>query len=185
MPFLCLAFLGTRNVGQRINNSIFACSDFLGIRAGLRLLHSSSLFACQSFWLPNRHSRGQRRSDGARKGGAWLEVTLWRVNGNSRVTVPGGAWWGHARSHLLSRAASFPLHFFFSSFLFLFGPHFAPNPFFGSYLAIWDSIDDSSSPMCHTSKHLPILTILFSFEWLECAALVILLFMSFCSFLVI
>jgi uncharacterized protein HemY len=30
LPLLCLAFLGTRNVGQRINDSIFACSDFLG-----------------------------------------------------------------------------------------------------------------------------------------------------------
>ena len=30
MPLLCLAFLGTRNVAQRINDSIFARSDFLG-----------------------------------------------------------------------------------------------------------------------------------------------------------
>ena len=35
MPLLCLAFLGTRNVGQRINDSIFARSDFLGFLTAL------------------------------------------------------------------------------------------------------------------------------------------------------
>ena len=35
MPLLCLAFLGTRNVGQRINDSIFVRSDFLGFLTAL------------------------------------------------------------------------------------------------------------------------------------------------------
>ena len=46
LPLLCLAFLGTRNVGQRINDLIFARSDFLGFRARLWLSRSSSRFAC-------------------------------------------------------------------------------------------------------------------------------------------
>uniref|UniRef100_A0A2N9FVP5 Aminotransferase-like plant mobile domain-containing protein n=1 Tax=Fagus sylvatica TaxID=28930 RepID=A0A2N9FVP5_FAGSY len=62
------------NVGQRINDSIFARSDFLGFRALLRLLRSSSRFACQPFRGPNGHSEVWGRSVGMRKDGSWLEM---------------------------------------------------------------------------------------------------------------
>ena len=86
LPLLCLAFLGTRNVGQRTNDSIFARSDFLGFHALLRPLRSSSRFACQSFRGPNGRSRGWGGSDGVRGGGSWLEKSIWRGGGDSRVT---------------------------------------------------------------------------------------------------
>ena len=44
MPLLCLAFLGTRNVGQRKNDSIFTRSDFLGSRTWSRFPCGSSRF---------------------------------------------------------------------------------------------------------------------------------------------
>uniref|UniRef100_A0A2N9HDJ4 Uncharacterized protein n=1 Tax=Fagus sylvatica TaxID=28930 RepID=A0A2N9HDJ4_FAGSY len=62
-----------RNVGQRINDSIFARSDFLGLRVLLRLSRSLSRFACQSFRSPNGHSRAWRRSVGMRKYDSGLE----------------------------------------------------------------------------------------------------------------
>uniref|UniRef100_A0A2N9HU53 Uncharacterized protein n=1 Tax=Fagus sylvatica TaxID=28930 RepID=A0A2N9HU53_FAGSY len=63
------------NVGQRINDSIFARSDFLGFRVLLRLSRSSSRFACQSLlgskWIFQRLrmiERGVGRRLVARKG---------------------------------------------------------------------------------------------------------------------
>uniref|UniRef100_A0A2N9HC15 Aminotransferase-like plant mobile domain-containing protein n=1 Tax=Fagus sylvatica TaxID=28930 RepID=A0A2N9HC15_FAGSY len=87
LPLLCSAFLGTRNVGQRINDSIFARSDFLGLRVLLRLSRSSSRFACQSFRSPNGHSRAWRRSVGMRKDDSGLEMVKRGSFGNSRMTI--------------------------------------------------------------------------------------------------
>ena len=63
--------------------------------------------------------------------------------------------------------------------------NFAPAFSFAHILQSRTPIDDLSSPTRYTSKHLPILTIFFSFERSKCATLVILFFMSFCSFLAI
>ena len=139
LPLLYLAFLGTRNVGQRINDSIFARSNFLGSCVCLRLLRSSSRFACQSFRPPEKHSRGWRRLDGIQKGGAWLKVVIWREDGNSRDIMMRGAWWYSMRSHLKTCRATFLLHFrLFLSFFALWTP-LHPSLFFCSYLAIRDS----------------------------------------------
>ena len=213
LPLLCLVFLGTRNVGQRTNDSIFARSDFLGFHACLRLSRSPSRFACQPFRGPNGHFRAWRRSNGMRKDGSWFEMADWRVFGNLRVTIMRDAWWTHARSHHIMRRATFPFHsVLFFSFL-LSGPHFAffallliscypglrstnrfrlralrvsifPSlPFIlvlsGRNVLIWlfsslclfvfflwsrTLIDNPSSPMRSTGKHLSIPTPLFSFE---------------------
>jgi hypothetical protein len=132
LPLLCLAFLGTWNVRQRINDSIFARSNFLGSRAHLRLSRSSSRFACQSFRGLNWHSNGWRRSDGMRKGGSRLEVAGWRVVGNSRVMVP-----REVPPYNASRDLSLSFCPFLSSFA-LWTP-LRPSVLFCSYLAIWDS----------------------------------------------
>uniref|UniRef100_A0A2N9FFH7 Uncharacterized protein n=1 Tax=Fagus sylvatica TaxID=28930 RepID=A0A2N9FFH7_FAGSY len=79
------------NVGQRINDSIFARSDFLGLRVLLRLSRSSSRFACQSFRSPNGHSRAWRRSVGMRKDDSGLEMVKRGSFGNSRMTIMRGA----------------------------------------------------------------------------------------------
>ena len=139
LPLLCLAFLGTRNVGQRINDSIFACSDFLGFRAHLRLSCSSSRFACRPFRPLKRHSRGWRRLDGIRKGGSWLEVGLWCGRGNLRDTVLRGEWWTRTRSHLITRRATIPFHFRLFPLLFASWTPLRPSLLFCSYLAIRDS----------------------------------------------
>ena len=180
LPLLCLAFLGTRKVGKRINDSIFAYSNFLDFRACLPLSRSLSQFACQSFRPPKRHSRGRRRSDEIRKGGVWLEVAIWCEKGTPAARD------GTARGPTLKRVAR-PFFFIFSFFSSFspFGPHFAPAFSFAHILQSETSIDDLSSPTRYTSKHLPILTIFFSFERSKCATLVVLFFMSFCSFLAI
>ena len=104
----------------------------------------------------------------------------------TRVTSPRVAHNGAARGPTLKRAdRPLAFHFVFFSPFSLFGPHFAPAASFAHISRSRTPIDDPSATTCHTSKHFPILTILFSFERLECAALVILFFMSFCSFLAI
>ena len=125
LPLLCLAFLGTRNVRQRINNSIFSRSDFLSFCAYLRLPRSSSRFTCQSFRGLNGHSRAWRRSDGIWKDGSWFETTGWRVFRDSRVTITRGAWWTHARSHHIMRRTTFPFHSVLFFPFSLSGPHLA------------------------------------------------------------
>jgi hypothetical protein len=91
-----------------------------------------------------------------------------------------------ARGPTLKRAAR-PFFFIFGFFspFSPSGPHFTPISSFAHILLSRTSIDDPSSPTRSTSKHLLIPTLLSSFEQLECATLVILLFMSFCFFLVI
>ena len=93
---------------------------------------------------------------------------------------------GLARGPTLKRAAR-PFPFIFAFFLHVspLGPHFAPTYSFAHILQSETPIDDPFSPTRSTSKHLLILTILFSFERSECAATVILIFMSFCLFLAI
>jgi hypothetical protein len=83
------------------------------------------------------------------------------------------------------RRAPFPFHFVPFSPFSLSGPHFAPLRTFTYILLSGTPIDEPFSPTRSTSKHLPILTILFSFKRSECVDLVILFFMSFCLFLVI
>ena len=92
------------------------------------------------------------------------------------------------RSYFKSGRLAFLLHFSLFLFSFLFGPHFASATSFAHILRSGTPIDDPSSPTRHTSKHLPILTILFSFEWLECATLVALslcLLLFSCAFLLL
>ena len=138
LPLLCLAFLGTWNVGQRINDLIFARSDFLGSRVHLRLSRSSSRFTCQPFRGPNGHSRSWGGSDRAWKGGSWLEVAFWCGSGHSRGMMPRGVWCTRVRSHLKTRRATFQPHFvLFLSFFTLWTP-LRPILLFCSYLAIWD-----------------------------------------------
>ena len=93
---------------------------------------------------------------------------------------------GLARGPTLKRAAR-PFPFIFAFFLHFspLGPHFAPTYSFAHILQSETPIDDPFSPTRSTSKHLLILTILFSFERSECAATVILFFMSVCPFLAI
>lgn len=164
LPLLCLAFFGTRNVRQRINYSIFARSDFLGFCARLQLLRSSSRSTCQSFRGPNRHSRGWRRSDGMRKGGSRLEVAFWCGSGHSRGIMPSGMWCTRARSHRKTCCATFQPHFVLFFPFSPSGPHFAPSYSFAHILLSGTPIDDPFSPTRSTSKHLPILTIIFSFK---------------------
>ena len=185
LPLLCLAFLGTRNVGQRINESIFACLDFLGFRAWLRLPRHSPRFACQSFWGPNGHSRAWRRSYGMRKVGSWFKMASGRVFGNSRVTITRCSWWTRARSHY--KLCRTPFRLSFRPFLSLFALWTPLRPFcsFTYILLSGTPIDAPFSPTRSTSKHLPIPTIYFSFKRSKCADLVILFFMSFCLFLMI
>ena len=185
LPLLCLAFLGTRNVGQRINESIFACLDFLGFRAWLRLPRHSSRFACQSFWGPNGHSRAWRRSYGMRKVGSWFKMASGCVFGNYRVTITRCSWWTRARSHY--KLCRTPFRLSFRPFLSLFALWTPLRPFcsFTHILLSGTPIDAPFSPTRSTSKHLPIPTIYFSFKRSKCADLVILFFMSFCLFLMI
>uniref|UniRef100_A0A2N9H8M3 Uncharacterized protein n=1 Tax=Fagus sylvatica TaxID=28930 RepID=A0A2N9H8M3_FAGSY len=113
-------FLG-RNVGQRINDSIFARSDFLGFRVLLRLSRSSSRFACPVLPGPNGHSKGWRRSVGMRKDDSGLEMVkrLARSFGNSRMTIMRARDDGRARPHYLKGAAR-PFASHFVAFLSLF-----------------------------------------------------------------
>ena len=127
LPLLCLTFLGTRNVGQRINDSIFACSDFIGFCAWLRFLRNLSRFACQSFRGPNGHSEGWEGSDEVWGGSLWLERSVWRGGGDRRVIIMRRAWWRRARSHLKTRRAPFRSHSVFFSSFSLSGPHFTPS----------------------------------------------------------
>ncbi len=178
MPLLYLAFLGTRNVGQRINDSIFARLDFLDFRACLRLPRSSSRFAGQSFWGPNGHSRAWRRSDGMRKDGSWFKMANRRVFGDSRLMDP---------REVPPYNAPRDLSLLFRPFLSLFALWTALRLFcsFTHILLSGTPIDKPFSPTRSTSKHLPIPTVYFRFKRSECADLVILFFMSFCLFLMI
>ena len=185
LPLLCLPFLGTRNVGQRINDSIFARSNFLSFRAWLRLPRSSSRFACQSFWGPNGHSRAWRRSDGMRKDGSWFEMAEGCMFGNSRVTITRDAWWTRVRSLHKLRRAPFCLSFRpFLSLLTLWTP-LRPFCSFTHILLSGTPIDAPFSPTRSTSKHLSILTIYFSFErldWLLPFLCPMLCFVHFCFY---
>ena len=64
LPFLCLAFLGTRNAGQRINDSIFAHWDFLDFRAHPQVLQqfflSLHVTLCQMCWFSIVWHTGQK-----------------------------------------------------------------------------------------------------------------------------
>uniref|UniRef100_A0A2N9I3E8 Uncharacterized protein n=1 Tax=Fagus sylvatica TaxID=28930 RepID=A0A2N9I3E8_FAGSY len=67
LPLLCLAFLGTRNVGQRINDSIFARWDFLGFRAYPQASDSwfsleNSTFPTSAFSFPSSSDLALRKS---------------------------------------------------------------------------------------------------------------------------
>ena len=122
---------------------------------------------------------------GYEKGGAWHEVVL-QLKRETCAASPRVARGGVAQGPTLKRAnRPFSFIFVFFSPFSLFGPHFAPATSFAHISRSETPIDDLSSSTRHTSKHLPIFTILFSFEWLECAALIILFVMSFCSFLAI
>ena len=174
-----MAFLGTRNIGQRINDSIFARLAFHGCRAVYLGLRAS----------PSRLQKDIPRVEEDRTG--YEKVTRgsrWQsgVKRETRASPCCAAHDGATRGPTLRRAAR-PFFFIFAFFLHFspFGPHFTPAFSFAHISRSRTPIDDSSSPTCSTSKHLPILTILFSFELLECAALVILFLMSFCSFLAI
>ena len=116
------------------------------------------------------------------KGSSWLEGTAWRGGGDSRVIITRCAWWCRARPHLKTRRATFQPHSVLFFPFSLSGPHFASSYSFAHILLSGTSIDNPFSPTRSTSKHLPILTILFSFNRLECADLVILFFMSFYLF---
>ena len=173
MPLLCLAFLGTRNVRQRIYDSIFSRSNFLGFRDWLRLLDSSSRFACQSFRGPNRHSEGREGLDEVRGGSSWLERSAWRGGGDWRV--------------MITRRALRALSLLFRPFFFLFALWTPLRPLcsFTHILLSGTPIDAPFSPTRSTSKHLPIPTIYFSFKRSKCADMVILFFVSFGLFLMI
>jgi hypothetical protein len=112
----------------------------------------------------------------------WLEVVIWLEKG-TRAASWSAARDVTARGPTLRRTAR-PFFFIFGFFspFSPFGSHFAPTSSFAYILQSGTPIDDPSSPTHYTSKHLPILTILFSFERLECAALVVPFFMSFCFF---
>ena len=73
---------------------------------------------CQSFWLPNRHSRGQRRSNGVRNSGTRHEVVL-RLKKQTRAASPRVALDGAARGLTLNRA-DWPFCFIFCFFSSLF-----------------------------------------------------------------
>jgi hypothetical protein len=122
---------------------------------------------------------------GYEKGCAWHEVAL-RLKRETYAASPRAAQGGAARGPTLKRTDQpFSFIFVFFSPFSLFGAHFAPTTSFAHISRSGTPIDNPSSSTRHTSKDLLILTILFSFERLECAALVILFFMSFCSFLAI
>ena len=85
-----------------------------------------------------------------------------------------GALWGRARSHFIRTDRLFSIHFVFFSSLSLFEKHSAPASSFAHFSRSRTPIDNPFVPTRHTSKHLPILPILFNFERLECAVLVVL-----------
>ena len=64
LPLLCLVFLGTKNVGQRINDSIFARWNFLNFRAYPQVLQKIFLnlrvTLCQTRWLSIGWHMGQK-----------------------------------------------------------------------------------------------------------------------------
>ena len=173
MPLLCLAFLGTRNVGQRINDSIFACSDFLGFLTAVAQFVSVRVLAFPgSKWAfrgLEKIGRDMKRRFVARNDEMARVWELARDHHARRVMDP--------REVPLLQAPR-DLSLSFCRFLSLFAL-WTPLCLFYSFTHILLSgtpIDALFSPTRSTSKHLPIPTIYFSFKRSKCADLVILFF---------
>ena len=148
------------------------CAVHLGLRASPSGLQKNIPGVEEDWTGYKKVARGSRWWFGAKME---TRATSWRA-------ARDGTAWGPT----LRRAAR-PFFFIFGFFspFSPFGPHFTLASSFAHILQSGTPIDDPSSPTRYTSKHLPILTILFSFERSECTTLVVLFFMSFCSFLAI
>ena len=103
LPLLFLAFLGTRNVGQRIKWLNFCSLGFSRFSCPFTVVAQFASVCVPIFLASKQAFQGQRRLDGVWKGGAWHEVAL-RHEKQTHAASPRAGCDGAVRGPTLNRA---------------------------------------------------------------------------------